>query len=63
MTGVTGANATKRAAVARHTRSDFASVHMARGMISVRGPETAPKVVTAILALMDPLLMMWSKVQ
>ena len=62
MTGVTGAHATRLVAVARHTGSVFASVHMARGMISVRDPETAPRVVTAILALMGPLLKTLSKV-
>ena len=62
VTGVTGANATELAAVARHTGSVFASVHMARNMTTARDPETAPRVVTAILALMDPLLMTLSKV-
>lgn len=62
MTGVTGVNVTKLVAVARPTGSVFASVHMARGMTSARGPETAPRVVTATLALMDPPLMTLSKV-
>ena len=62
VTGVIGAHVARLVAVARHTGSVFASVHMARDMISVRGPETAPRLVTAILALMGPLLMTLSKV-
>lgn len=62
MTGVTGASAPKLAAVAGNSGSVIASVQLARGMKSARGSERAPRVVTAILALMDPLLMTSSKV-
>jgi len=61
--GATGACAPKLVTVARHTGSVSANVHMARGMRSARGPERAPRVVTAILAPMDPLLMTLSKVK
>lgn len=60
--GATGASAPKLVTVAEHTGSVSANVHMARGMKSARGSERAPRVVTAILAQMDPLLMTLSKV-
>ena len=60
--GVTGACAPKLVTVARHTGSVSATAHMAKGMKSARGPERAPRVVTAIPAQMDPLLMTLSKV-
>lgn len=61
--GVTGANVPKRAAAGASSRSAFATVHMARDMISARGSGRVRRVVTAIPALMDPPLMTLSKVQ
>ena len=60
--GATGACVPRLVTVARHTGSVSANVHMARGMKSAKGPERAPRVVTAMLAPMDPLLMTLSKV-
>ena len=60
--GVTGACVPKIVTVARHTGSVSANALMARGMKSVKGPERAPRAVTAIPAPMDPLLLTLSKV-
>lgn len=60
--GVTGASVPRLVTVARHTGSVSATAHMARGMKSAQGPERAPRVVTAIPAQMDPLLMTLWKV-
>ena len=54
MTGVIGASVPKHAAVVGDSGSVFATVHTARGMISARAPERAPRVATVMIALMGP---------
>lgn len=57
MTGATGATAVKVVAVARNIGSGSAIVHMAKGMTNARGRQRALRVVTAMLAQTDPLMM------